>query len=212
MSRKSKAAEFENDTYAVEVIGRNVAITDALRDYAIEKVSKLERFSERIIDALVTMDVQKVGCRVDIILQATHIRIKSHAICEEMYAAIDKAVHKIATQLVRYKDRLHDYQTKDISSVDMKVAVLRSELDSDLDDINNEIEFESKERLIEKYRPHKVVNKKTIPLKTLSNGEALMKLDLSGDVFLIYRSEETQDIRVMYRRDDGDFGVIETKA
>ena len=39
-----------------------------------------------------------------------------------------------------------------------------------------------------------------------------MKLDLSGDVFLIYRSEETQDIRVMYRRDDGDFGVIETKA
>ena len=204
MSRKSKAAEFENDTYAVEVIGRNVAITDALRDYAIEKVSKLERFSERIIDALVTMDVQKVGCRVDIILQATHIRIKSHAICEEMYAAIDKAVHKIATQLVRYKDRLHDYQTKDISSVDMKVAVLRSELDSDLDDI--------KERLIEKYRPHKVVNKKTIPLKTLSNGEALMKLDLSGDVFLIYRSEETQDIRVMYRRDDGDFGVIETKA
>jgi putative sigma-54 modulation protein len=211
MSRKSKAAEFLQEAYNITVTGRNVMVTDAMKDYAIEKISKIERFSNRIIDVVVTMDIQKFEHRVDIVLKVNHIKIKSQAITNDMYASIDKAVDKIEAQLLRYKEKLQDHQAKGIAAVDMNVNVLRF-TDEELVDVNDEIEDENRRRLMDRYRPHKIVNKETLPLKTLTDGEAIMKMDLSGDNFLIYRSEESQRLKVMYRRNDGDFGVIEPEG
>lgn len=212
MSRKSKAAEFVDEAYNITITGRNVVITDAIRDYAIEKISKIERFSNRIIDIVVTMDVRKLEQRVDIVLKVDHIKINSQGVSDDLYASIDKAVHKLETQLLRYKDKLHDHQTKGVSAIDMKVNVLRSATEQELLDVNDEIEEESRHRLMDKYTPHTIVSKETRPLRTLTDGEAIMKMDLSNDAFLIYRSEETMKIRVIYRRNDGDFGVIEPES
>ena len=212
MSRKSRAAEFLEDVYNITITGRNVVITDAMKDYAIEKISKIERFSNRIIDVVVTMDVKKLEHRVDIVLKVDHIKIKSTAISDNMYASIDKAVHKIETQLLRYKDRLQEHQTKGVSAIDMKVNVLRSATEEELSELNDEIESESRNRLLDKYAPHTIVSKETRPLKILTDGEAIMKMDLSNDSFLIYRSEESRKLRVIYRRSDGDYGVIEPEA
>lgn len=209
MSRKSKAAEFLDDVYNMSVTGRNIVVTDAMKDYVIEKISKIEKFSNRIIDVVVTMDVQKYEQRVDIVLKVNHLKIKSQAVSDNMYTSIDLAVHKIETQLLRYKDKLQDHQTKGVAAIDMEVNVLRSASEEELLDLNDEIESENRNRLLDKYNPHKVVSKTTRPLKTLTDGEAIMKIDLSGDSFLIYRSEETQQIKVIYRRNDGDFGVIQ---
>lgn len=211
MSRKSKAIEFQDSTYDVSVIGRNVEVTDALRAHAIEKISKLERFSDRIIEAFVSLDVQKIGYRVDITLRAGNLKIKSQAIAEDMYAGIDLAVHKLEAQLLRYKNKIQDHHSKHISDIEMEVNVLRSIIDNDLTQINEEIESENKQRLIDGYRPHKIVSKERRTLSTLTDGEALMKLDLADDLFLIYREEATRNIRVLYRRNDADFGVIEVK-
>src|SRR5690349_1363235 len=115
MSRKSKAAEFVEETYNISVTGRHVMVTEAMKDYAIEKASKIEKFSDRIIDMLITMDVHKLEHRVDIVLKVNDIKIKSHAITGDMYASIDLAVHKIQTQLLRYKDKLQDHQAKSVS-------------------------------------------------------------------------------------------------
>src|ERR1700722_17426443 len=98
MSRKSKAAEFVDVSYNVDVQGRNVLVTDSMKEYAMEKVSKIERFIHRIIDVSVTLEVQKLEHRCDIVIQIDHIKIKSHAVTDNMYASIDKAVHKIETQ------------------------------------------------------------------------------------------------------------------
>lgn len=209
MSRKSKAAEFVDEVYNITVTGRHVSVTDAMKDYAIEKVSKIEKFSPRIIDAVVTMDVQKLEQRVDIVLKVNNLKIKSQAVSENMYTSIDKAVHKLEAQLLRYKDKLQDHQTKRSDVVDMQVNVLRSAAEEELFEVNDEIESETRHRMMDKYTPHRIVSRKTRPLKTLTDGEAIMKLDLSGDAFLIYRSEESQKIRVMYRRPDGDVGVIQ---
>lgn len=212
MSRKSKAAEFLEDVYNISITGRNVVITDAMKDYAIEKISKIERFSNRIIDVVVTMDVNKLDHRVDIVLKVDHIKIKSHAVSDNMYASIDKAVHKIETQLLRYKDKLQEHQSKGVAAIDMKVNVLKSATDQELLEVNDEIEEENRHRVLDKYAPHKIVRKETRPLKILTDGEAIMKMDLSNDTFLIYRSEETMKLRVIYRRKDGNFGVIEPES
>ena len=110
--------------------------------------------------------------------------------------------------MLKYKDKLQDHQTKGLAVEDMKVNVLRSASEEELLEVNDEIESESRHRLLDKYSPHRVVSRTTRPLKTLTDGEAIMKLDLSGDSFLIYRSEENQKLQIIYRRNDGDFGVI----
>jgi putative sigma-54 modulation protein len=210
MSRKSKAAEFLEEAYNISVTGRHVVVTDAMKDYAIEKVSKIERFSNRIIDVVVTMDIQKLEHRVDIVLKVNNLKIKSQAVSDNMYASIDKAVHKIESQLLKYKNKLQDHQNRGSVAIDMNVNVLRSASEQELLELNDEIESETRHRLMDKYIPHKIVNKTTRALKTLTDGEAMMKIDLSGDPFLIYRCEESpgRDLKIIYRRKDGDFGVI----
>lgn len=210
MSRRSKAAEFLEEAYNISVTGRHVVVTDAMKDYAIEKISKIERFSNRIIDVVVTMDVQKLEQRVDIVLKVNNIKIKSQAVSDNMYASIDMAVHKIESQLLKYKNKLLDHQNKPASATEMKVDVLRSASDQELLELNDEIESETRHRLMDKYIPHKIVSKTTRPLKNLTDGEAIMKLELSGDPFLIYRCEESpkRQIKIMYRRKDGNYGVV----
>lgn len=212
MSRKSKAAAFVEDVYDISITGRNVMITDAMKDYALEKVSKMDKFSHRIIDATVIMDVQKLEHRVDIVLKVNHTKIKSHAVSDNMYASIDKAVDKLEAQLLRYKDKLQDHHAKGVATIDMNVNVLRSATEQELLDVNLDIEDENSKRMVDKYRPHQVVSKETRPLKTLTDGEAIMKMDLSGDNFMIYRCEETNRLKVIYKRNDGNYGVIEPIA
>ena len=175
MSRKSKALEFVNEGYNMSVTGRHVQITDAMKDYAMEKISKIERFSQRIIDVLITMDIQKLEHRVDIVLKVDHIKIKSSAASSDMYVSIDQAVNKIKEQLLRYKARLHDHQAKGVKVIDMNVNVFRRPAEDDLADVNEDIEEENRRRLYESYLPHQIVDRETMPLKFLTYEEAIMQ-------------------------------------
>jgi putative sigma-54 modulation protein len=210
MSRKSKAAEFVEEAYNISVTGRHVVVTDAMKNYVFDKISKIEKFSDRIIDVVVTMEVVRHEQRVDIVIKVNNLQIKSQAVSSDMYASIDMAVNKLETQLLKYKNKLKDHQNHQRrNDFEIPVNILRSATEDELSIVNDEIESESRYRLLDKYLPHKIVSRKKIPLKTLTDGEAIMKLDLSGETFLIYRSEETQKLKVIYRRDDGDFGVIQ---
>lgn len=209
MSRKMKALEFVNNGYNISVTGRHILVTDAMKDYAMEKLSRIEKFTDRIIDVAIRMDIQRAEHRVDLIMTVGHLKIKSSAVSNDMYISIDKAVQKLETQLLKYKSRLQDHTAKNLSSIDMKVNVLGLD-GGDLKEINDEIESENNRSLIDSYKPHKIVDSEVKPLKTLTLEEAVMKMDLSGDAFLIFRSEEDCKLKVIYkRREEGNYGVIE---
>lgn len=210
MSRKSKAAEFVDERYNIQVFGHNVQVTDAMKDYAIEKVSKIERFSDRIIDIVVTMDIQRIEHKVDIVMKVDHVKIRSSASSENMYASIDLATEKLQRQLLKYKNRIQQHTARSLSAIDMRVITLNAA--KDLDVINDEIESETRRRLIDGYQSHHVVSEETRPLKTLTLDEAVMKMDLSNDNFLIYRSEESRKLKVIYRRKDENYGIIEIES
>lgn len=209
MSRKSKAAEFVEEGYTINVTGRNLLVTSAMKDYALEKLGKIERFSDRIIDVALTMDIQKLDHRVDIVMKVDHMVIKSEATSEDMYASIDKATDKLQRRLIKYRQRIQEHIAKKLAVVDMKVNVLHV---GDIDEVNDEIESETSRRLIDSYRPHQVVSQEVHPMKFLTTGEAVMKMDLTGDSFLIFRCEEDRKIKVMYRRRDGNYGVIQVES
>ena len=78
--------------------------------------------------------------------------------------------------------------------------------------VNLDIEYETQRKLYESYQPGEIVSRETKPLKTLTLDEAMMKMALSGDKFLIFRSEEDLKLKVIYLRNDENYGVIEIEA
>lgn len=208
MSRKTVAEKFHEDVYDIKVTGRHVLVTDAMEKYAIEKISSIDHFSERLIGVNVVMDIQKIEHRIDIVMKAEHIVVRSSAVTDNMYASIDKAVDRLKAQIRRYKGRIREHQVKGASSIDMNVKIIASQED-EVNIVNDEIVSESTAALINQYIPHHIVSEETRPLKTLNYNEAIMKIELSRDNFLVFKAEEDQKLKVIYRRDDGNFGIIE---
>ncbi|MBS4168665.1 ribosome-associated translation inhibitor RaiA [Parachlamydia sp. AcF125] len=198
--------------YNITVTGRHVLVTEAMKNYAIGKISKIDRFSHRIIDVVITMDIQRQEQRVDIVLKVDHLKIKSHAATDDMYASIDMAVDKLEKQLLKYRSRIKDHQAKKLAIVDMNVNVYQAPSQTELAEVNEQIEDESQRRLEESYKPHTIISKETLPLKILTHNEAIMKMELSGDAFLIFRSENDMKLKVIYRKSDQNYGIIEPEA
>lgn len=205
MNRKDKALEFTDETYNIQITGRNVEVTDSIRDYATEKVSKIERFMNRIIDVNVIMDIQRLDHRVEIIVKTGNTKITSSASTTDMYASIDQAVAKLEAQLLRYKSKLQDHHAKGHAILDMNVNVLSRE-EAREEEIEEEMINEAEKP---RFKLHHVVNKETRPLKTLTYDEAVMKMELSGDSFMVFKNEEDQKLKVIYRRRDDNYGIIE---
>ncbi len=208
MSRKTKALELER-AYDITITGRHILVTDAMKNYAMEKIAKIERFSHRIIDVNVIMDIQKLQHRVDILCWVNNLKIKASASSLDMYASIDKAVDRLTEQLLKHKDRMQDHHSTTHEDVAMNENIYSPLSDDELLDFNEAIDGVHDRELYEKYRPHKIVNREKRPLKMLNHDEAILKMDLSGDSFMIFHSEEDQKIKVIYRRKDGNYGIVE---
>lgn len=193
--------------YNVMVTGRHVHITDAMKEHAIEKISRLEKIGDRIIDVNVTMDIQKLDQRVDILMKYGHTIIRSHASSSDMYVSIDQAVDKLEKQLKRYKNKLQDYHAKGYPVVEVPVSVWAL---PEEEEINEQIETETTKKAASKY--HMVVSHETKPLKVLSEEEAIMKMELSRDQFMLFRSEKDHRLKVIFRKSDGNYGIIQPEG
>jgi putative sigma-54 modulation protein len=155
------------------------------------------------------MDIQKLDHRVDITMKVEQIVIRCTATSDNIYASIDKAVDKLKAQLRRYKGRINEHQVRGGASENINVKILDAREDEVLNEVNDEILSENTADLIQKYTPHRIVSEETRPLKTLNYNEAVMKMELSGDAFIVFRAEEDQKLKVIYRRKDNNYGIIE---
>jgi len=204
----TKTNKFANEGYTVSIVGKHIEITDAIQNYVWEKLSRVERIAEHIIEVTVTLDSQKLEKSCSILMNFIRFHIKVQSSRDNLYAAIDGAVDKLIKLIRRYKTKLQSYRNKDISTVDIHVNVIQA-LKDDLKAINDEIEAETARIEEERYQLHQVVAKETLPLKTLTQDEALMKMEITDEPFLIFRSEEDQKIKIIYRREDRNYGLVQ---
>jgi putative sigma-54 modulation protein len=137
-----------------------------------------------------------------------HFHVKVSASTDNIYSAIDKAADRIIKLVRRYKTKLQSHRAKDVATVDIHVNVIKP-LQDDLKEINDEIVAENVKEERERLRMHEVVAKETMPLKTLTQDEAVMKMEITDDPFIIYRSEEDQKLKVIYRREDRNYGLVQ---
>ncbi len=197
----------QNDGFNVSLVGKHFQLTDAIRNYVFEKLGKVDRITDQVIDVTVTLDAQKLEHSCAMLMNFIHFHIKVQASTDNMYSAIDKCIDRLITLIRKYKSKLQSHRFKDLTTVDIHVNVIQP-LQDDLKMINEDIEAENARRKASATILHPIVAKETMKLKTLTQDEAVIKMELTGDQFLIYRSEEDQKLKVIYRRKDDNYGLI----
>ncbi len=189
-----------NKDLPITVTGRHVSITEAMRDYALKKVQGLHLDYPRIIEAKVILDVPK-GHRqfAEIILFcAGHITIEADSETTDIYASIDETISKIARRMRKYKTRLLSRKYRPRKSD----AIRRLEEQVfTADSVEQADEDEPVEPVI--------VHKEKHAIRPLYPDEAIMDLEMSERPFVVFQNVRTTKLALIFRRKDGDYGMIE---
>ena len=177
----------------VNITFRNMFATDALRNHCTDKLSKVvDKYLDKVTEAHVTLSLERYLHHADVNLHAGHFHVRGREKSEDMYASIDLAIDKIERQLKKHKERLRSHRPAHVH-VHGPVRV-RYEV------------FSAREE-IEGMGPE-VIRTDEFLAKPMSVEEALMQMDLLNNDFLVFTRPETTDVNVIYRRKDGNFGLI----
>lgn len=208
MVNKEKFAEEDSLGYNLHIIAKNFQLTEPMRQHIWDKLAKLERFHNHIMDVHVTLEIQKVEHVCIITCHFNHIKTKVETHSTDMYASIDKAMQKLQHLFSKWKGKLQDYHKRPMKMVDLSVNVYRRPPPDEVDEINHAIEAENMKR----WMPHEITASETQVLKSLTTDQAIMKMELSSDPFLLYRDEDDNKLKLIYRRDDENYGVIQAEG
>jgi putative sigma-54 modulation protein len=184
---------------------KNIEITDAIRDYVNQKIEKAASHFEKIATQIdVNLSIAKnpriaASQVAEVTIYANGAVIRAEEASEHLYASIDLVADKISRQLRKYKERSFSNK-KNLT----EVKEIGAELDLELLDYNL---TDNRAATL----PAEVVRTKYFAMSALTIDEALAQLQLVDHDFYMYRSAETGEINVIYRRDRGGFGVIQPR-
>jgi len=169
----------------VNVSGKNFNVTKALKEYAEKKVGKLERFFDTEVDAQVTLSVEKDRHIVEVTMPLNGMLLRGETETNDMYSSIDVVVDKLEKQIEKYKTKI----ARSIKKTPFK--------------------YNGKEQKVTEDNEPKVVRVKRFALKPMDLEEAVMQMDLLGHDFFVFSNAETDQVNVVYKRRDGNYGLIE---
>lgn len=170
--------------------------SEALKTYLEEKISRVKKYIDEPIDAQAVLSVEKkIRHCAEVTLVAKGITIKSSDETNDMYAAIDGMVDKLERQLKRYKEKIKRHKPGSDRMRQVEKTVFAAE------------------SIDEGEQEPVVVRSQSFSVKPLSVEEAVMQMDLLNKTFLVFSDATTDEISVVYRRKDGNYGLIvpETK-
>ncbi len=168
--------------------GDKMVITDAIKDYAESKLGKLDKyFKEDGVTANVLARVRGNSQIVEVTIPTSKFILRSEEENEDLYAAIDLVTDKLERQIRKNKTRLNRNIKENIKEFNFDYEISDDE--------------EGKE---------KVVKRKNIEMKPMDEEEAILEMELLGHNFFVYKDMDTNKVCVVYKRKDGDYGLIET--
>ena len=191
----------------ITVSGRKMPVTDALRQYAEEKVGNAIKAvdADTVSTEIVLYTEKNPANPLPAICEVT-VRVKGHIVRveeseEDMYAAIDVAAAKVARQLRKYKTRV----------LDKKVRATERIVDYAHEDAHPESELDL-DRLMDELSEDEIIRRKETEFTPMTEEEAMIQIDLLGHDFLVYTDRDTNEVNVMYRRTEGGYGLLKPKA
>jgi len=170
----------------INVTGRHVDVTDAMRAYAEEKVSKLDKYLPDNSDTSIVLGVEKYRHKAEILINVNGILIQAQEETDEMYASIDKAIDKLSRRLKKYKEKLKSKKGRGEEKLPPSPEPVSPE-----------------ERIPE------IIKTKRFEMKPMTPEEAVMQMELLDKDFFVFSNVGTGNLNVIYRRVDGNVGLIE---
>jgi putative sigma-54 modulation protein len=171
----------------ITIRGENTEITDGLRDYVEKKLSKLTRYFEQINEAQVTAATHRGRYIVEATIPLNSFILRAEEISDEnLYAAVDLVVEKLEKQIQKHRTKLYRrFRNQGLKNL---ITTMGDE---------DTVEMPS------------VVRTKRFAIKPMQVEEAILQMSLLGHDFFVFSNSETEQVNVLYRRKDGNFGLIE---
>lgn len=167
------------------VRGNKMEVTEAIKDYVMDKLSKLDKYFDNAedVDAKIQFSVRGREQKVEVTINSSNYDLRAEVSHSDMYAAIDLAVDKLEGQIRKFKTKLMSKE---------KVQMIYDDF------------IEDDEELEE------IVRRKKVYLKPMDEEEAITQMELLGHTFFVFKNIDTNEVNVLYKRLDGAYGIIET--
>jgi putative sigma-54 modulation protein len=195
----------QGGTMKFSVTFRKMDPTDAIKQYAEEKVKKIKRFFPDPINANVVLALERYQHRADVTITLHNgLVLKGQNTSDDMYSSIDLAMSKIEKQVRRYKDKIRSHKPATGPQLPFRVDVIEQP----------EVMAEPEPMVVpdapDADLMSKVIRSDEHTAQPMSIEEAVMQLNLMNNAFLVFTNSANQSINVIYRRNDGNFGLIDT--
>ncbi|WP_166243660.1 ribosome hibernation-promoting factor, HPF/YfiA family [Paenibacillus turpanensis] len=178
--------------------GDHFEVTEALKDYTQKKIKKLERFFNTPLDeANVTLSVVKNKHVVEVMIPLSGVMLRAEERSEDMYASIDKVLDKLERQVRKYKTKINRQFRQDRG----KGALIKENFDN--------INSRAAEQAIEEDDELELVRTKRFTLKPMDIEEAILQMNMIGHDFFVFSNAVSNQVNVVYKRQDGKYGLIE---
>ncbi|MBW1807509.1 MAG: ribosome-associated translation inhibitor RaiA [Deltaproteobacteria bacterium] len=177
----------------ISVTFRNMKPSEALKKYVAEKTERLKKYFSRPADVHVVLAKHKYRSRAEIKVSHSGQVMKGEENTEDMYSSIDLALDKVERQVIKNKDKRQARRsTPSVSEITVRHGI---------------VEHEPKDE-----QRSKIVDTEEFSAKPMSVDEAVMQMELMNNDFLVFLNATSQDVNVIYKRRDGNIGLIEAKT
>jgi putative sigma-54 modulation protein len=165
--------------------GNKIDVTEAIDSYIKEKLSRLDKYLDDNdeVEAKAVISTKGKDQKVEVTIWSGKYNIRAEETNEDLYSAMDLVIDKLERQFKKYKGK--------ITSKKVKMAVM-----PEIEDLLEEDE-------------QKIVRRKEVFLKPIDEEEAITQMELLGHTFFVFKNVDTDKINVVYKRNDGDYGIIE---
>lgn len=173
---------------------KNLEPSDQLKDYVTSKLNRMDKLLDNPAEAHVVLSVEKIRHYTEIRLKGDRINVVCREKASDMYSSIDLALDKLEKQMKKQKEKIKNHRSnKGAESVRDMVPEMEPDLQP------------AAEPAAEKPQ----IRPQGIEYKPMDIEEASMQMELTSDSFLVFTNSRTNQVNVLYRRNDGDFGLIE---
>lgn len=170
---------------------RHMEPSEALKSYAEEKLERVKKYIDEPIVVQAFLTVEKIRHKAEVTINAKGITIKAAEETNDMYASIDAASDKIERQLSRFKERIKAHKpVSDAKERQVQKSIVQAS------------------NLEEPTAAPVIIKTKSFSMKPMSVEEAVMQMELLHKDFLVYTESSSENINVVYRRKDGNYGLI----
>jgi putative sigma-54 modulation protein len=180
------------DIMRITITGRNIELTDGIKEAVEKKLSKLEKYFTPETDVYVTLSVEKERQKIEVTIPVKGNIIRSEQVSSDMYVSIDLVEEVIERQLKKYRTRL----------VAKKQAA----------ETNFQKEFIEEEHAEDEEESVRIVRTKRFGVKPMYPEDACIQMELSGHDFFVFRNAETDEVNVVYKRKGNTYGLIEPEC